>query len=484
MNAQTHYINIGIDLGIKAINCAQIRDENGRKIGHDYSFYTTKESLDKICAKAQTTSPEAKIRLIFEATGMAWFPVAIYGKTRNYSVTRVKTQKTCYLRKVYDQHNKYDKLDTKTLTMMPIVDCEGTQEVYLAPAKTFALSRRCRQRERLVDTITAQKNRIRSFFDWVFPGLPECFSDPFGKVAKMFYRYYPNPFKVKDKTAEELAEDLSTVTNEKVDLAMTKAICEVAARVGALYENSDEYVDFEELARELLPELELLEAYQTQLEEVESEVERLYEAVHPSKHIESLPGISEKLGASLRGVIGDPHRFDGSKRCRAFIGFIPRQDSSGNMDKKGLPMSQAGPNWGRRDFYLAADIGRQWDPQLAKVYYEEMVYKGHCHTQAVCAVAVRMISRVLRILKDSRDYEFRDISGRSISKKEAKAIVKERYTVPEEVRRRLRNRKKRERNNLYKGLSRDNRGTPNLPVGRQVSAPRLIIAKLNKNGKA
>lgn len=278
----------------------------------------------------------------------------------------------------------------------------------------------------------------------------------------MFYRYYANPFKVKDKTPEELAKDLSALTNEKVDLTVSKAICEVAARVCALYENSGEYVDFEELSRELLLELELLEAYQIQLKEVELEVKRLYDEVHPGKHIESLPGISEKLGASLRSVIGEPHRFDGEKSCRAFIGFIPRQDSSGNMDKKGLPMSQAGPNWGRRDFYMAAEVGRQWDPQLAKVYYEEMVYKGHCHTQAVCAVAVRMISRVLRILKDSRDYEFRDISGRRISKKEAKAIVKERYTVSEEVRRRLRNRKKRERDNFHKGLSRDNRDTPNI----------------------
>lgn len=117
MNAQTHYINIGIDLGIKAKNCAQIRDENGRKIEHDYSFYTTKEALDKICAKAQATSPEAKIRLIIEAIRLrrTWFPVAIYGKTHNHSVTRVKTQKVGHLRKVYDQHNKYDKLDTKTL---------------------------------------------------------------------------------------------------------------------------------------------------------------------------------------------------------------------------------------------------------------------------------------------------------------------------------------------------------------------------------
>ena len=457
-----HYINIGIDLGIKAQNHAQIRDENGKKPRHDYSFFTTKESLDQICAQAKIYSPHAKIRFIIEATGMAWFPIAIYGKTHNHSVVRVKPQKTRDLRKVYSRNKKYDGLDTKTLTMMPVVDPEGIQEIYLQPAKTFALTRRCRQRERLVDTITAQKNRLGSFLDWAFPGLMKCFSNPFGTVAKMFYRYYTDPFKVQKMTPKELAASLSTVSNQKVDLALAQAICEIAARVCALYENSRGYIDFEEITYEIIPEIELLETYEEQLKEVESAIERLYEAIHPKKFIESLPGISKRLGPALCGVMGDPHRFNSAKLGRAFIGFIPRQDSSGEMDKKGLAMSKEGPSQGRRDFYLAADVTRQWDPQLAKVYHDEMVYKGHRHTQAVCAVGVRMISRVLRILKDNRVYEFRDIDGRRITQVEARRVVKERYQVPEEVRQRLRNRKKRERHNLYKGLSRDNRGTPDI----------------------
>jgi len=459
---EKHYVNIGIDLGIKAQNHAQIRDENGKKLGHDYSFFTTKESLDQICAQTETYSPNLKIRLIVEATGMAWFPIAIYGKTHNHSVVRVKPQKTRDLRKVCGRNKKYDGLDTKTITMMPVVDPEGIQEIYLQPAKAFALTRRCRQRERLVDTITAQKNRIGSFFDWAFPGVMKCFSNPFGTVAKMFYRYYLNPFKVQKLTPKELADFLSVVSNQKVDLATAQAICEKAACACALYENSSEYIDFEEVAREILPEIELLETYEEQLKEVESEIERLYEEVHPKKYIESLPGISKRLGPALCGVMGSPHRFNSEKLGRAFIGFIPRQDSSGEMDKKGLAMSKEGPPQGRRDFYLASDVARQWDPQLAKVYHDEMVYKGHCHTQAVCAVGVRMINRVLRILKDNRTYEFRDIDGRRITKAEARRIVKERYQVPEEVRKRLRNRKKRERNNFHKGLPRDNRDTPNI----------------------
>lgn len=453
-------ISIGIDLGVKAQSHAQIRDEYGEKLGHNYAFHINKESLDRLCAEVKEYASSAdKIRFIVEATGMAWFPVAIYGKTHSCEVVRVKAHKVHDLRKVYSRHRKNDKVDAKTLAMMPVVDREGIQEVYLASAKTFGLTRRCRQRERLVNHLTAQKNRIQSLLDWSFPGLMECFTDPFGDVAKMFYRHYTNPFVVQKMTPEDLAESLSAISGKRVALVTAQAICQVAQAVCALYEGSGEYIDFEEIAREILPEIDLLDTYQEQLKEVALEVARLYEKVHPAKHIESISGISKNLGPALCGVISNPERFSSEKRCRAFMGFIPCQDSSGEIDKKGLKMSQAGPSSGRRDFYLAADVARQWDPQLAKVYYEEMVYKGHCHTQAVCAVAVRMIARVLRILKDKRNYELRDIDGRPVSKKEAKQIIKEWYIVPEVVRQRTRHRMKikRERSSNYsRGCSKKN----------------------------
>ena len=439
-------INIGIDLSIKAQSQAQIRNEKGEKLGADYSFDISKESLNNLYAQAkQYAGAEGKVRFVIEATGMSWFVVAVYGKTHDCEVVRVKAHKVKDLRKFYSRHRKDDKLDAKTLAMMPLVDPDGIHEVYLAPALNFALTRRTRQREHLVDLLIAQKNRIQALLDWALPGITGCFCNPLGKLARMFYRYYVNPFEVQKMTPDELAQSLSTISGEKIDSATVQTIYDCARQACALYESSGYYIDFEEIVQELLREIELLESYEEELEEVALEIKRLYDKLLPEKHIESLPGVGERLGPALYGLISDAGRFRREKQCRAFIGFVPRQESSGTTDKKGLIMSQAGPASGRRDFYLAADIARQWDPQLAKVYYNEMVYKGHCHTQAVCAVAVRMISRVLRILKDNRTYELRDVDGRPITKQEAKAIIKERYTVPVEVRQRLRNRQRRER---------------------------------------
>jgi transposase len=456
------YLNIGIDLGIKAHSVAQIRNERGEKLGPTYTFPISKEALDTLLARAREhLSNGDKIRLIIEATGMSWLPVAIYGKMHHCDVVRVKAHKVHDLRKFFSRNRKNDGLDAQTLATVPVVDRDGLEEVYLRPAGKYALSRRCRQRERIVETLTAQKNRIQSFLDWSFPGLTGCFPDPFGAVARTFYRFYANPFKVIDRTPEELIEHLSSASGEKVALETGQALCACAAKACALYEGGEEYLDLEELGREMLPEIALLEALQEQLRAVDEEVARLYAEIHPEKYIESLPGIGKALGPALYGVISDPNRFNREKRCRAFMGYVPRQDDSALTEKKGLPMSQAGPSSARRDLYIAAEIGRQWDPQLAKVYHDEMVYKGHCHTQAVCAVAVRVIGRTLRILKDGRRYQLRDVDGRPVTKQEARQIVEERYMVPEEVRQRMRNRKQRERaSNLVRGCSVKN--TPDL----------------------
>ncbi len=56
-------------------------------------------------------------------------------------------------------------------------------------------------------------------------------------------------------------------------------------------------------------------------------------------------------------------------------------------------------------------------------------------------VAATLVERALTVLKRSTPYELRDTDGRPVSAEEAKAIIAERWTVTEEVRRRRRARK-------------------------------------------
>jgi hypothetical protein len=74
-----------------------------------------------------------------------------------------------------------------------------------------------------------------------------------------------------------------------------------------------------------------------------------------------------------------------------------------------------------------------------------MVHKGKHHNQAVCACATHLLDRVLAILREDKAYELRDVDGTPVTVHQARTIIAERYTVPDEVRERNNKRGRRER---------------------------------------
>ena len=107
---------------------------------------------------------------------------------------------------------------------------------------------------------------------------------------------------------------------------------------------------------------------------------------------------------------------------------------SADSDAKGLPMTKAGPKRVKFALYQAAETARQWDPQLAKIYYDQMVHKGKPHTKAMGAVMSHLASRIHAVLTEQRDYVLRDVDGREVTAREARTIVKTQYQVPEATR--------------------------------------------------
>jgi hypothetical protein len=110
-----------------------------------------------------------------------------------------------------------------------------------------------------------------------------------------------------------------------------------------------------------------------------------------------------------------------------------------------MSISQAGPDLVKKFAYMGATTARRCDPQIAAIYYDQMVHKGKHHTQAVCACATHLMDRVWVVLRDDRPYELRDVDGTPVTPEQARAIIAERYIVPDEVRKSNTRRARRER---------------------------------------
>jgi hypothetical protein len=139
--------------------------------------------------------------------------------------------------------------------------------------------------------------------------------------------------------------------------------------------------------------------------------------------------------------MGPAKRFATAARFRSFTGLAPKASQTGQSDRKGQPTSKAGNRLLRATLVRAADNARRTDPQLARVYYLQMVERGKDHLGAVCVVAAHLAERAWAVMDRGMPYVVCDADGTPVTPEQAKAIIAERYTVPEEVRRRRRSRK-------------------------------------------
>lgn len=104
-------------------------------------------------------------------------------------------------------------------------------------------------------------------------------------------------------------------------------------------------------------------------------------------------------------------------------------------------MSKAGPSLLRSTLFQAADTARRQDPQLARIYYQQMTERGATHLKACCVVAGHLAERAWIVLNRGAPYVVCDNNGNPVTPAEAKRIIAERWTVSEEVRKGRRSRK-------------------------------------------
>ena len=172
--------------------------------------------------------------------------------------------------------------------------------------------------------------------------------------------------------------------------------------------------------------------------------------------------------------MGRPGRFRDGTRFKSYAGLAPRASQTGDTDRKGQPMSKAGPSSLRATLFRAADTARRHDPQLARVYYLQMTERGATHLKASCVVAGHLAERAWAVMNRGEPYVICGNDGQPVTPAEAKEIIAARWTVPEEVRKRRRNRKLAGKAPQAATTGPDRRGDPPRP---RSSRPRTQTVK-------
>jgi hypothetical protein len=212
-------------------------------------------------------------------------------------------------------------------------------------------------------------------------------------------------------------------------------------------------VAFAELAAQVHTEVRLLGATQAELDQHAAAREAYYRQVDPGGLARSLPGLAEIGGPALVAAMGPASRFATAAKFRSFTGLAPKASPTGHSDRKGQPISKAGNRLLRTTLVRAADNARRQDPQLARSYWIQMVQRGKDHLGAVCVVAALLAERAWMVMDRGIPYVICDTDGTPVSPTQAKHVIAQRWTVPEQVRQRRRSRKGRPLSKSVKDMS-------------------------------
>lgn len=116
------------------------------------------------------------------------------------------------------------------------------------------------------------------------------------------------------------------------------------------------------------------------------------------------PGVGPIVGLTYRAVLDDVERFADAKQCTAYVGLVPREDSSGTRHRKGA-ITKAGPSALRVALIQAAwVIWRQRQGRAALHAWVERVSARRGRRIAVVALARRLARILYAMWRDGTDY--------------------------------------------------------------------------------
>jgi transposase len=471
---------VGIDLGIASAHTVRVLNGEGNTLAMRRARPTT-ESLTEVENAALVGCPAGtRLEVIVEPTGPAWLPIAVFFSARGHVVHRVSSAKAADLRRFLSRHTKTNGIDADTLARLPLFDPAGLQPLELPGAERAALDRRVRATDRLTQAGAVHKRRIKDLVRQLLPMTP--LAGDLGVADLAVLERFADPNALVKLGVKRLGALIAKTSNNHQGAERARQWLDAAEASLQLYAGHPT-VAFADLAAEVATEVRLLRAIQAELAAHTAERERCYRRVDPTELARSLPGLADVGGPALVACMGDPARFERGKQFRRFTGLTPKASETGDTDRKGQAMSKAGSSLLRTTMIRAADNARRVDPQLARIYYLQMVERGKDHLGALCVVAANLAERAWTVMHRGTPYVICDTDGRPLNTQQAKAVIAERWTVPAEVRARRRSKKMgKAPQNVLTGQSKPrarNAGTRgNLPQPAQSTPPNPTVKQL------
>lgn len=161
---------------------------------------------------------------------------------------------------------------------------------------------------------------------------------------------------------------------------------------------SSHFVSMELLIQSLLQ-------YQEHLSNLESQIDTLAGGIEAFDLLRSIPGIGNKIAATILSEVGEIERFSNAKKMVAFAGLDPGVFSSGKFTATRNRISKRGSKRLRLALFLAVRCGLRLSVnKKIKAFYDKKKVEGKGHKVAIIACANKLLHWIFALLRDKTTF--------------------------------------------------------------------------------
>ena len=350
--------------------------------------------------------------IVLESTGHYHTPVVQYFEERGYLLIIVNPlisyrAKSSGLRKV-----KTDVIDAHHL-------CELYYKEDLEPYKKrgiqlLILRNLTRQHENITGMFVQTKLQFQAVLDQVFPKYCGVFGTLYSDVSLLTLQSYP--------TVEEvLKAEKETIANKIKELCKSRsqqwANNQAEKLITAANQNPFQKNLYHSLSLSLNMYINMLLEYKKHLSKLENEIDALAKSIEEYKIIQSVPGIGEKIAATIISEIGEIDRFNHPKKLVAFAGIDPSVFESGTFKGTLNRITKRGSSRLRHALFMAVKSAirdcrkeRTTDEIIPRnkrlrEFYDKKREEGKPYKVAVIACANKLLHWIYALLKNKTAFQ-------------------------------------------------------------------------------
>lgn len=314
-------VSVGIDVAKDKHDCF-IQSSEGEVLADVFTISNNMDGFHTLLEKIQAcTASQDKIKVGLEATGHYSYNLLGFLLDNGLATYVLNPLRTNLYRKSLSlRKTKTDHVDARTIAAMLLSDV-GLKPYTNTAYHNEELKSLTRYRFDKVKERAKLKSSISRLVCILFPELEKLVSSLHLATVYALLEEFPGAKQIAKAHLTRLKSLLENASKGRYKRDMAVAVRDAARNsIGSKMPAK---------SLELQHTIRLIQELDTEIDEIEAEIEAMMEEIHSP--ITTIPGIGCRMGAMILAEVGDLSRFDSSDKLLAYAGMSPSTYQSGQL---------------------------------------------------------------------------------------------------------------------------------------------------------